>query len=129
MSQTFVVPQNTYQLNALSNGVWVMLGGLAGVLAGVFIMRTFATRVPVLRALAMEKPDTETLETSERIIDYQHLLGQTGLTSTPLHPSGKARFGDETIQVVSDGVAIEQGQPVVVVQVRANHVVVNAVND
>ncbi len=125
MSQTFVIPRNTYQLNALSNGVWVMLGGLGGLLAGLVFMRTIATKVPFFRALTMETPDLEAQEKAESIIDYEHLVGQVGLTSTPLHPSGKATFGTETIQVISDGMAIDAGQRVTVVRVRSNKVVVN----
>lgn len=124
MSQTFVIPRNTYQLNALSHGVWVMLGGLAGLLAGLFFVRTIATKVPFFRALTMESPDLVAQERAETIIDYQHLVGQVGLTSTPLHPSGKATFGDQTVQVISDGMAIDAGKKVIVVQVRSNHVVV-----
>lgn len=124
MSQTFVIPRNTYQLNALSHGVWVMLGGLTGLLAGLFFVRTIATKVPFFRALTMESPDLVAQERAETIIDYQHLVGQVGLTSTPLHPSGKATFGEQTVQVISDGMAIDAGKKIIVVQVRSNHVVV-----
>jgi len=129
MSQTFVVPKNAYQLNAFSDGIWVMLGGLAGLLAGLFAMRTLATRVPVLRALTMEKPDLEAIENAEKLGDYDHLLGQTGIASTPLHPSGKATFGEEMVQVVSDGTAIDPGSQVTVVRVRANHVLVRLTSE
>lgn len=124
MSQTFVIPRNAYQLNALAEGVWAMLAGLAGLIVGIFAMRTMATKVPVLRALTMELPDLQAIENAEKIGDYDHLTGQIGITTTPLHPSGKATFGDELIQVVSDGDAIESGQQIVVIRVRANHVLV-----
>ena len=124
MSQTFIIPRNVYQLNSLAEGVWAMLAGLAGLLAGIFAMRTLATRVPVLRALTMESPDLEAIELAEQLSDYTHLLGHQGTTTTPLHPSGKARFGDELIQVVSDGTAMDAGQDVTIISVQANHVVV-----
>ena len=124
MSQTFVIPRNAYQLNALSSGVWVMLSGLAGLVVGLYVMRSVAAKLPVVRALTMESPDLLALDQSEKLNDYQHLLGMIGVTTTPLHPSGKARFGNETVQVISEGVAIDTNEQVVAVQVRANQILV-----
>ncbi len=124
MSQTFVIPRNTYQLNAFSHGVWVMLGGFAGLLTGLILMRTLLSRIPGFRGLVMDSPDLVALNDAERIENYDHLLGADGVATTPLHPSGKAKFGEETVQVVSEGIAIESGTRLKVIQVFANRVIV-----
>ena len=72
----------------------------------------------------MEPMDEAALDESEKLGDYGHLDGKTGTATTPLHPSGKARFGDQVIPVVSDGTAIAAGDRVRVCEVHATKVVV-----
>jgi membrane-bound ClpP family serine protease len=54
------------------------------------------------------------------------LLGQPGLAATRLAPSGKARIGDELVDVITAGEFIERDAPVVVVEVLGNRVVVTS---
>jgi membrane-bound ClpP family serine protease len=124
MSQTFVVPRNVYQIEVLSRGIWVALGGAAGLIGGFIAMRMMLPHVPMLRGLVMEPVDQVMLEESEKLGDFSYLFGQTGTATTPLHPSGKARFGDQVIQVISDGTAIAVGERVRVREVHATKVVV-----
>jgi membrane-bound ClpP family serine protease len=127
MSQTFVIPRNVYQVQVLTRGIWVALGGAGGLVGGFVVMRMMLPHVPLLRGLVMEAPDEEIISESEKLGDYSALLGQTGTATTPLRPSGKARFGDQIVQVVSDGTAIPAGDPVRVSEVRATKVVVEPV--
>jgi membrane-bound serine protease (ClpP class) len=122
-----VVPRNVYQIEVLSRGIWVALGGAAGLVGGFIAMRMMLPHVPMLRGLVMEPVDQEVLEESEKLGDYSHLLGKTGKATTPLRPSGKARFGDQVVQVVSDGTVIAAGDPVRVCEVHATKVVVEPV--
>ena len=124
MSQTFVVPRNVYQVEILSRGIWVALGGAAGLIGGFIAIRMMLPHVPMFRGLVMEPVDQVMLEESEKLGDFSYLVGQTGTATTPLHPSGKARFGDQVIQVISDGTAIATGDRVRVCEVHATKVVV-----
>jgi membrane-bound ClpP family serine protease len=124
MSQTFVIPRNVYQVEVLTRGVWVALGGAAGMIGGFIVMRMMLPHVPLLRGLVMEAPNEAVISESEKLADYSNLLGLTGTATTPLRPSGKARFGDQIVQVVSDGTVISAGDPVRVRDVRATKVVV-----
>jgi membrane-bound ClpP family serine protease len=129
MSQTFVIPRNVYQVGVLTRGLWVALGGAAGMVGGFVVMRMMLPHVPLLRGLVMEPPNEAEISESEKLGDYSNLLGLTGLATTPLRPSGKARFGDQIVQVVSDGTAISAGDPVRVCDVRATKVVVEPVEN
>jgi membrane-bound ClpP family serine protease len=111
----------------LARGVWVALGGAAGLIGGMIAMRMMLPHVPMLRGLVMEPIDQATIDEAEKLADYGYLFGQTGTATTPLLPSGKARFGDDVIQVVSDGTAIAAGDQVRVREVHATKVVVEAV--
>ena len=42
------------------------------------------------------------------------MLGKRGVALTPLVPSGKAQFGDEVVDVMSDGTLVEAGTAVTV---------------
>jgi membrane-bound ClpP family serine protease len=124
MSQTFVLPQNSYQLTVITRGLWAALGSVMAMLGGFVLVRQFLPHVPLFRHLMMETPDLVEIERAEMLADYSRLLNQTGVTTTPLRPSGKARFGEETVQVVSDGSMIDKGVAVTVVEVRGARVMV-----
>lgn len=124
MSQTFVLPQNSYQLTVITRGLWAALGSLLGLFGGFVLMRQLFPHIPLFRHLIMETPDTVAIDQAEKLADYSALMHQTGVTTTPLRPSGKARFGDQIVQVVSDGSMIDKGSTVTVVEVQGAKIVV-----
>ena len=68
----------------------------------------------------------EDLEHRESLVDFEHLLGHSGVASTQLTPSGKARFGGQLVDVIADGEVIDRGAEVVVVEVQGNRVLVRS---
>ncbi len=128
MSQTFVIPRNTYQIEVLTRGLWIAIGGAAGMVGGFVAMRMLFPHVPFLSGLVMEAPNAEVVHEAEKIADFADLAGQTGVTTTKLMPSGKARFGDKIVAVVSEGSAVSAGQTIRVIEVQGNRIVVEAVN-
>ena len=54
------------------------------------------------------------------------LLGQTGVASSVLRPSGEARIGDCRYDVITEGEMIEKGTPIEVRRVEGNRIVVRA---
>lgn len=128
MSQTFVIPRNAYQAGEAMGGVWMALGGMGGLILGLIAVRTFLPKAATAAGLAMEVPRAE-IEQHERVADYNHLVGQTGIAATRLRPSGKARFGDELVSVISDGSSLEAGEPIRVLQVLGNRIIIEAVNE
>ena len=69
------------------------------------------------------------ISTREAVVDHRYLLGATGVTTTRLVPAGKARFGEEYIDVLSEGDLIDRGTSVVVVEARGSRVVVRPADD
>lgn len=123
-SQTFVIPRNAYQYEQLTQNLWLVLASIAAVMAGLAILKIFLPQTRFMRDLALEVPDQLLLDRSERLADFEYLDGQTGLAVTPLMPAGRVRFGDELVQVVTDGSPVAEGQTVKVIQVLGNRVVV-----
>jgi membrane-bound ClpP family serine protease len=127
-SQTFVIPQNAYQFEQFPRSLLILVSGGVGLVAGLIVLSRFLDRAPVLRQLMLPPPPSalRSAATGEDR-DYARLLHQRGVATTPLLPSGKARFGSLLVDVVSDGVAIDAGTPLEVVQVVGHRVVVRAV--
>jgi membrane-bound ClpP family serine protease len=80
--------------------------------------------------VALETPDAtrlEEIEYQEALVHLEYLVGKRGTTTTQLTPSGKARFGTELIDVISDGEVIPCGTDIYVTSVRGNEVRVRVV--
>ncbi len=128
-SQTFVLPQNEYQMERLRNTLLVIAGAGAATLLVVALVRRYLPHAPMLSRMLLEPPTDEELQSlsqREALAQFDHLLGAVGSAVTPLVPGGKVRFGDELVDVVTDGDFIDPGREVQVVEVRGNRVVVRA---
>lgn len=56
--------------------------------------------------------------------EAKSLLGTTGIAETNLRPSGKGRFGEQLVDVVTEGDLIEKGMSITIVEVQGSRVVV-----
>lgn len=59
--------------------------------------------------------------------DRSDLIGRSGVALSDLRPAGVARFGDDRVDVTSDGDYVAAGAALRVLRVEGNHVVVRAV--
>ncbi|HEY2761109.1 MAG TPA: NfeD family protein, partial [Pirellulales bacterium] len=131
-SQTFIIPANSYQLSSLLNSLLVLCGAAVGSIIVAAVMRRYLPHTPVLNRVLLAPPSNDEIEAisqRESLIDLEHLMGQQGVATTPLFPSGKVRFADQLVDVIADGDAIDRGQPVVVIDVSGSRVVVREVRD
>jgi membrane-bound ClpP family serine protease len=128
-SQTFVLPHNDYQLAQLRDSLLGLIGAAAGVVILAMLMRRYLPHTPFFSHVMLEPPsdaELEDLAHREALVDFEHLLGHEGTATTQLTPSGKARFGNELVDVIADGEVISRGAQVVVVEVHGNRVVVRS---
>lgn len=56
-------------------------------------------------------------------------IGEKGVSSSALKPSGKATFGDRYLDVVSDGAFIDPGMPVEVIRIAGPRIIVRAATE
>ncbi|HBE68442.1 MAG TPA: hypothetical protein DDW52_09880 [Planctomycetaceae bacterium] len=129
-SQTFVLPTNSAQLSQVAvNLFWVACLALGG-MVGLLLMHRRLENSPLLRWVTLEPPTPEMLEDRDGIEAtrrLENLLGQNGITTTRLNPSGKAQFGNSVVSVVGTGNLIGEGIPVTVVEVRGPLILVEEV--
>ena len=60
-------------------------------------------------------------------IDHSTLLEQQGEAYTDLRPSGKANINDQRFDVVTEGVFLEKGDPIQVIAIEGQRIVVRKV--
>ena len=119
-SQNFIFPNTTEQLEQLKSSLFVLTGaGIGSIVLIVMIQRWLPTLSPAGEALEAVR--------HEAIVDYDDLLGSRGMTTTQLTPSGKARFDDRMVDVITECEVVERGREVEVVEVRGNRVFVRPV--
>jgi membrane-bound ClpP family serine protease len=117
------------------------LGGigisLLGAVAFALLIVWYLPSIPYANRLVLKAPasaaDTsegQDLANEEEAALYPaaaSLLGAIGVAATPLRPAGIARFGDDFIDVVSEGNYIPDGGRVQVIEIEGNRVVVKEV--
>lgn len=101
----------------------VALSILLAIIATLILLRYFP-RLPFGKRLILETnlQAQEGYESSP--VEDHRWLGKQGLAISDLRPSGIARFDGERVDVVSDGTFIDAGQPLKVVRIDGNRVVV-----
>ncbi len=131
-SQTFVLPSSEGQVRELRDSLFVVGGAIVAFFGVAAVMRRYLPHTPLLNKMLLAPPENEAPEDRERresLVQYGHLLGAEGETATQLTPSGKARFEDELIDVISGGEFIPVDTKIKIVEVHRNRVVVRAAEE
>ena len=130
--QTFVLPTNSYQYDQFGRSLAMVASVMTGIVVGGFVLRKYLHRAPFLGRVMLMPPDDDTreeLSRREALVDYDYLVDELGTTQTQLTPSGKARFGDDIVDVISNGDLIRKGESIRVIEVFGSRVVVEAVTN
>jgi membrane-bound serine protease (ClpP class) len=130
--QHFIVPTTSGEAVVFGRTLMVV-----GVSATVFILvaallSVYMGTIPVLNRLALKPPEPTGskpgVATGPAAVHASGVrVEDRGTAASPLRPAGKARFGDEYVDVVTEGSFVEKGAEVRVVRVRGNRVVVREV--
>ena len=126
-SQVLVMPRSSQQVAEMQRSLLIIGGVTVALLAAALLMRRWLPNTPLLNRMILAPPaeaEQEQISHRELLVDLHNLVGTQGVTTTPLFPGGKARFGDSLIDVITDGEMIELGKQVEVVEVRGNRVLV-----
>jgi membrane-bound ClpP family serine protease len=101
----------------------VPIAGMIDLGLAPFVQRVLP-RLPFGRRLVLETEmaaDSGYASAPER---DRHWLGKRGTAASPLRPAGLAHIDDERVDVVSDGEFIDAGEPLEVIRVDGNRIVV-----
>jgi membrane-bound serine protease (ClpP class) len=133
--QGFFIPQSAQDLNTLTQTMLVIfLSGLAFAVAAVFISKRFGS-LPLFRRLVLAPPEPAlagggagraAAEAPAGLpAELPVAVGRIGIAQSTLRPGGKARFGNQYVDVVTDGTFITKGSRVRIVEITGNRVVVS----
>ena len=146
-SHTFIWASQDSEVREMSSTMIRIVGALLGVAIGAVILGRYFPSLPLFNRMIL-KPETEEealagsgIPGSEDLGDVGRksismttshaellaLVGERGRSSTPLRPSGKARFGEMLLDVTADGAFIDPNTAVEVIEIRGAQVVVKRV--
>lgn len=103
----------------------VLIAVAIATIGAVILIKFFGKKLHLLnRLVLMDSTATESGYVSNE--NRSDLIGQIGVTLTPLRPSGTAELDGKRIDVVSEGGYIDSGQQVVIVKTEGSWIVVRA---
>ena len=123
-SQTFVLPQNEYQMRQLPWSLMTVVLAGAGVVTGLVVLRKYLHKAPVLRRIMLEPPVAAAAAEFEAVETMEHLLEKQGSAMTALVPTGRAIFDGEVIDVISESSVIDRDTPIVVTRIEGRRIFV-----
>jgi membrane-bound serine protease (ClpP class) len=137
-TQDFVVPSNGEQWNQFLTSLLTLLCALALVFLGAVLITKKIGTIPVFNQMVLApQPDPEVATESNSaktkpakpgVVSHPAVsVGDWGKTDSPLRPAGRANFNGLSLDVISDGQFVEQGQQVKVVRIQGNVVVVSPI--
>jgi membrane-bound serine protease (ClpP class) len=119
---------------------WVNLGAtvttlgisLVAAIVGACVLAWYLPHIPYASRLVLQPPgeneqDADGDAFGGRPEAAAALLGAIGVAATTLRPAGKARFGDDYLDVVAEGDYVNPGSRVQVVEIEGNRIVVKEV--
>ncbi len=106
--------------------------GMVCAVFGAIVLARYLPKIPYANRLVLLPPgeDSETGEESSALpgIDQaMALLGAIGTSATDLRPAGMARFGEQFVDVVTDGSFVPASARVQVIEVEGTRIVVKEV--
>ncbi len=121
-SRRVFVPHSSADWGDLGVTILTVVGALAAVMVALFFAADYLGSVPLFKRLVLEPPAAATLEglpTDEGIKKSPNqspwervAIGDLGRSISPLRPSGKALFGEDLLDVNTEGEFIAADRPV-----------------
>jgi membrane-bound serine protease (ClpP class) len=133
-SHTFIWPTHDYEYRELGYTLLQLMGMLVAVGAAGAVLARYLPSLPLFNRLVLRpepwvgvvSEDSTGRPTTDGPESLGFLIGEMGRTTTPLRPSGKARFGNSQIDVVCN-IFVEPDSLVEVTDVQGSRVIVRKV--
>jgi membrane-bound serine protease (ClpP class) len=134
-SHTFIWPTHDYEYRELGYTLLQVTGMLIVVGVGAAVLARFFPSLPLFNRLILkpepwtgfEADEAAARPAAEGYESLSFLIGETGRTTCPLRPTGKARFGSLHIDVMASGGYVEPDTLVEVIDVQGSRVIVKRV--
>jgi membrane-bound ClpP family serine protease len=126
------MPESTADWYSLGTTLMTFVGGILAAVAVAFTLAWYLPHIPYANRLILSAPSAEDQpDSGGGAFGAQAapaaLLGAIGEAATALRPAGKARFGEDFLDVVSEGDFINPGSRVQIIEIESNRIVVKEV--
>lgn len=135
-SQSFYIPEKSWQLSRTVETLLVLLISGGVFLGAAFALSKYLGEIPILGRIALRPPDAADMAADPEAGVPGHVsrhfgvgLEDLGIADSPLRPAGRARFGDNYIDVVTEGAFLEKGTRLKVIKISGNRVLVRKIED
>ena len=110
----------------VSLGLVLACAAMAGGAAAILVLSRFLPQTSVYRKLISQ---TASGVKTEAVVEQRKIsrLGQTGVTISPLRPGGKAQFGNDILDVISEGDMVDKGKAVRIIGYSGTEAIVEVV--
>ncbi len=121
-------PQSQAEYLELGKYLGFFGGGLIASLFAAYTLARYLPNIPFANRLVLQPPEEEAGEAASAspFAQAAALLGTIGVATTTLRPAGKARFGDQYLDVVAEGHYVEAGSRVQVIEIDGTRIVVKS---
>jgi membrane-bound serine protease (ClpP class) len=134
-SHTFVWPTQDYEYQELGHTLLQLTGMLIAVGSCTVVLARYFPSLPLFNRLILKPEPWITVENEDGLTRHSadgfeslaFLVGETGRTTTPLKPTGKARFGSLLLDVTAGDRYVDPDSLVEVVDVQGPRVVVKKI--
>ena len=106
----------------------VVFALLAALVASLVLLR-YLPRLPFGRRFILQTGLSSAQGYASAPESDRQWLGRKGRASSPLHPAGIAHIDGQRVDVVSDGELVEAGEPIEVIRVDGNRIVVRRIDN
>ncbi len=120
------IPTLPSAIDALKVGIITLVCSMFASLIGIAMLSRFLPRIPVLGNIVPPNPTPSEVQVDDPYRGAAR-IGDIGETAGTLRPAGKARFGSQLVDVVTQGEYLDVGAKIEVIERRGNRVVVRAV--
>jgi membrane-bound serine protease (ClpP class) len=125
------MPSTSQEWTSLGAAFTTVAIGLVGGMAGAVMIARFLPNIPYANRLVLAPPveqeQTGDFDLTQEGLHAAALLGSIGVAETTLRPAGKARFGEEFLDVVAENDFVAAGARVQVIEIEGNRIVVKEV--
>jgi membrane-bound serine protease (ClpP class) len=132
-SHTFIWPTQDYEYRQMGQTLLQVTVAIVAVAGGAVVLGRYFPSLPLFNRIVLKpepigEPEDPTAKPSlSGEPSYLFLIGETGRTTSPLKPTGKARFGELLLDVTADGFYIDPNSLVEVVDVQGSRIIVKRV--
>ncbi len=134
-SHTFVWPSQDYEYQELGHTLLQLTGMLTAVGGCTVVLARYFPSMPLFNRLILkpepwitvEYEDSQGRHSPDGYESLTFLIGETGRTTTPLRPTGKARFGSLLLDVTAGDRFVEPDSLIEVVDVQGSRVTVKKI--